>query len=75
VLKLDNNESHKNKRRDHYGITESIQTASRDERTQPRTQKITTFLWFDNNAEEAVNFYVPFSKTSKVFKLCALWRT
>ena len=29
---------------------------SRDERTQPRTQKITTFLWFDNKAEEAVNF-------------------
>ena len=31
---------------------------SRDERTQPFQQKITSFLWFDNNAEEAVNFYV-----------------
>ena len=39
---------------------------SRDERTQPRTQKITTFLWFDNNAEEAVNFYVSIFKNSKV---------
>jgi len=39
---------------------------SRNERTQPRTQKITTFLWFDNNAEEAVNFYVSIFKNSKV---------
>jgi predicted 3-demethylubiquinone-9 3-methyltransferase (glyoxalase superfamily) len=39
---------------------------SRSERTQPRTQKITTFLWFDNNAEEAVNFYVSIFKNSKV---------
>ncbi len=33
---------------------------------KPRTQKITTFLWFDNNAEEAVNFYVSIFKNSKV---------
>jgi len=39
---------------------------SRTQRTQPRTQKITTFLWFDNNAEEAVNFYVSVFKNSKV---------
>jgi len=37
-------------------------------RTQPFTQKITTFLWFDNNAEEAVNFYVSVFKNSKVLK-------
>ncbi len=37
-----------------------------DARTQPRTQKITTFLWFDNNAEEAANFYVSIFKNSKV---------
>ena len=30
--------------------------------TQPVTQKVTTFLWFDNNAEEAVNFYVQCSR-------------
>jgi predicted 3-demethylubiquinone-9 3-methyltransferase (glyoxalase superfamily) len=36
------------------------------ERTQPRTHKITTFLWFDGNAEEAVNFYVSIFKNSKV---------
>jgi predicted 3-demethylubiquinone-9 3-methyltransferase (glyoxalase superfamily) len=39
---------------------------SRNEQTQPRTQKITTFLWFDNNAEEAANFYVSIFKNSKV---------
>jgi predicted 3-demethylubiquinone-9 3-methyltransferase (glyoxalase superfamily) len=39
---------------------------SKDESTQPRTQKITTFLWFDNNAEEAVNFYVSVFKNSKI---------
>ena len=37
-------------------------------RTQPTTQKITTFLWFNNNAEEAVNFYVSVFKNSKVLK-------
>ena len=29
-------------------------------------QKITTFLWFDNQAEEAMNFYVSLFKNSKV---------
>jgi len=29
-------------------------------------QKITPFLWFDNNAEEAMNFYVAVFKNSKV---------
>ena len=32
-------------------------------------QKITTFLWFDNNAEEAVNFYVSVFKNSKINKV------
>ena len=32
-------------------------------------QKITPFLWFDNNAEEAVNFYVSIFKDSKVGKV------
>ena len=32
-------------------------------------QKITPFLWFDNNAEEAVNFYVSTFKNSKVGKV------
>jgi predicted 3-demethylubiquinone-9 3-methyltransferase (glyoxalase superfamily) len=39
---------------------------SRDESTQPGKPKITTFLWFDNNAEEAANFYVSIFKNSKV---------
>ncbi len=29
-------------------------------------QKITPFLWFDNNAEEAVNFYVSIFENSKI---------
>jgi predicted 3-demethylubiquinone-9 3-methyltransferase (glyoxalase superfamily) len=29
-------------------------------------QKITPFLWFDNNAEEAINFYLSIFKDSKI---------
>ena len=29
-------------------------------------QKITPFLWYDNNTEEAMNFYVSIFKNSKV---------
>ena len=32
-------------------------------------QKITPFLWFDGNAEEAVNFYASIFKNSKVGKV------
>ena len=32
-------------------------------------QKITPFLWFDNNAEEAANFYVSVFKNSKVLNV------
>jgi predicted 3-demethylubiquinone-9 3-methyltransferase (glyoxalase superfamily) len=32
-------------------------------------QKITPFLWFDNNAEEAMNFYVSVFKDSKVVSI------
>ena len=32
-------------------------------------QKIVTFLWFDNNAEEAVNFYVSLFKNSRIVNL------
>src|SRR5690349_24215598 len=32
-------------------------------------QKITPFLWFDNNAEEAANFYVSVFKNSKVLSV------
>ena len=32
----------------------------------PIKQKITTYLWFDNQAEEAMNFYVSIFKNSKV---------
>ena len=32
-------------------------------------QKITPFLWFDNNAEEAIKFYTSIFKNSKVGKI------
>src|SRR5579859_830157 len=32
-------------------------------------QKITPFLWFDNNAEEAVNFYTSIFENSKIVNL------
>jgi len=32
-------------------------------------QKISPFLWFDSNAEEAVNFYVSIFKDSKILNL------
>lgn len=35
-------------------------------KTKPLSQKISTFLWFDNNAEEAANFYCSVFKNSKV---------
>jgi predicted 3-demethylubiquinone-9 3-methyltransferase (glyoxalase superfamily) len=31
-------------------------------------QKLSTFLWFDNNAEEAMNFYMSVFKNSKVIR-------
>ena len=32
-------------------------------------QKITPFLWFDDNAEEAMNFYVSIFKNSKIVSI------
>src|SRR5689334_10975956 len=32
-------------------------------------QKITPFLWFDRNAEEAMNFYVSVFKNSKIVRI------
>ena len=40
--------------------------ATNPTRTQPTPQKITTFLWFDKNAEEAVNFYISVFKNSRI---------
>ena len=34
-----------------------------------QVQKITPFLWFDNNAEEAMNFYVSVFKNSQVLDI------
>lgn len=35
-------------------------------KTNPVPQKITTFLWFNNNAEEAANFYCSVFKNSRI---------
>jgi len=32
-------------------------------------QKITPFLWFDNNAEEAINFYLSIFKNSRIVNM------
>ena len=32
-------------------------------------QKISPFIWFDDNAEEAMNFYLPIFKDSKVIRV------
>jgi len=32
-------------------------------------QKITTFLWFDKNAEEAANFYTSIFKSAKILNV------
>jgi len=37
-----------------------------DNNQETRLQKITPFLWFNDNAEEAVNFYVSTFKNSKI---------
>lgn len=34
-------------------------------------QKISPFLWFDNNAEEAMNFYLSIFKDSKVIRVAS----
>src|SRR5437868_3923108 len=34
-----------------------------------QTQKITPFLWFDNQAEEAANFYTSVFKNSKILSV------
>jgi predicted 3-demethylubiquinone-9 3-methyltransferase (glyoxalase superfamily) len=35
----------------------------------PTPQKIVTFLWFNNNAEEAMNFYCSIFKNSKILEI------
>ncbi|HEY2961987.1 MAG TPA: VOC family protein [Pyrinomonadaceae bacterium] len=48
--------------------TNPVPQTSGDAHTEPRKQKITTFLWFDNNAEEAANFYVSVFKNSRILE-------
>jgi len=48
--------------------TNPVPPKGNDAKTAPRTQKITTFLWFDNNAEEAANFYVSVFRNSRILQ-------
>jgi predicted 3-demethylubiquinone-9 3-methyltransferase (glyoxalase superfamily) len=41
----------------------------RGARSMPAKQKIKTFLWFDNNAEEAMNFYVSIFRNSRIVEV------
>ena len=50
-------------------ISHQQPTLYRDSLNQPAMQKIITFLWFDNQAEQAMNFYVSVFKNSKVGKI------
>jgi predicted 3-demethylubiquinone-9 3-methyltransferase (glyoxalase superfamily) len=49
--------------------TQTGTASSKTPGSQPQTQKITTFLWFDGNAEEAVNFYTSVFKNSKTHNI------
>ena len=46
--------------------TNPVSQTRNEDRVQPRKQKITTFLWFDNNAEEAAKFYCSVFKNSRI---------
>ena len=46
-----------------------VGTKSQLDRTAPAPQKITTFLWFNNNAEEAAKFYVSVFKNSRIISV------
>ena len=46
--------------------TQTGAATSKTPEKQPQTQQITPFLWFDGNAEEAVNFYTSVFKNSKI---------
>ena len=46
--------------------TQTGTASSKTPGSQPQAQKVTTFLWFDGKAEEAVNFYTSVFKNSKI---------
>jgi predicted 3-demethylubiquinone-9 3-methyltransferase (glyoxalase superfamily) len=48
------------------GCVDGVNLKSKEESNM---QKLTPFLWFDNNAEEAMNFYVSIFKNSKVLSV------
>src|SRR4029453_5745592 len=51
------------------GTATSKATARGPSAVPGTAQKITPFLWFDNNAEEAANFYVSLFKNSRIGKV------
>lgn len=51
------------------GVQEAYATSGTSLRTTPTLQKITPCLWFNFNAEEAVNHYVSIFKHSKILEV------
>jgi predicted 3-demethylubiquinone-9 3-methyltransferase (glyoxalase superfamily) len=47
----------------------AINATQKSPETEARSQKITTFLWFDSNAEEAANFYTSIFPDSKILNI------
>ena len=48
--------------------TNPVPKTRNEDRAEPRKQKITTFLWFDNNAEEAAKFFCSVFKNSRILE-------
>ncbi len=53
----------------HEGLTIVVTGTTVPEIRNAIMQKITPFLWFDGNAEEAMNFYVSIFKNSKILSI------
>jgi predicted 3-demethylubiquinone-9 3-methyltransferase (glyoxalase superfamily) len=49
-----------------FGYDEGVRETDYLKEKPPMTNKITPFLWFNDNAEEAVNFYTSIFKNSKI---------
>ena len=51
------------------GRTVAGSSFQRQDKENSQMQKISPFLWFDNQAEEAANLYVSTFKNSKIMKI------
>lgn len=51
------------------GLSTSPKTTNSPERGPAPAQKITPFLWFDDKAEEAINFYISLFDNSRILSI------